>query len=147
MKREHRKGWKGSILEFDLECLKPGIGKGRRDTSTFPFVLVIAKFTSMTGVKASVKYKFMLKDEWVQNAQTAAFGSFTEVEAKDQWDVWMNDRSDLAPRKDKNGPRGMERIEVEVGSFTDKFTTNMNSRELQGDVKKMKKPTDEDLEI
>jgi hypothetical protein len=122
------------LHRFDAVCPEALSGISRkRNTCDFNAVMVVEEFASMTGETRATKTKMMVFGEWLAEAQKP---QFTSVEAKKQWQEWMSD-ADVFTEK---SPRGLDRVEVEIGCFGTKFTTALHGRKVTGDVKKLKKP-------
>ena len=108
------------VRRFDAVCPEVISGISRkRNTSDLNAVMVVEEFASMTGETRATKTKMMVFGEWLRESENPLFGELIPVEAKKQWQDWM---SDSLIFKDK-GPRGLDRVEVEVGCFGSKFTT------------------------
>ena len=133
----NKRAWIMIVRRFDAVCPEAISGISRkRNTSDFNAVMVVEEFASMTGETRATKTKMMVFGEWLTESQKPQFGELTSVEAKKQWQEWMSD-ADIF--KDK-GPRGLDRVEIDIGCFGSKFTTTLHGRKITGDVKRLKKP-------
>ena len=83
-----------------------------------------------------------LEDEFVKQARTSEFGSYTQSEAKQLWQTMLQS-SDVYQDK---GPRGLVRCEVEVGAFGEKFAQFSHARSARAEISKLKKATADDFQ-
>ena len=82
MKNNNNKGWLHLLKNFSGQCPERILG-GRRPNDNFNAMTSYQEAHAVTDRKVSQKYKFMLYEEFIEAAQTAAFGKFSAKEAHD----------------------------------------------------------------
>ena len=95
------------------------------------------------GTKCYLQTKMMSENKWLQKAQTPEFGGHRLSEAIELWQSWIEDDH---VGKDHGGPRRLQRCEVVIGHFGEKFTLQQHQHCLAGEMQKLKKPTEDQLQ-
>ena len=116
---------------------------GKKRRAFFPLYAFRSELYTKHSSKSSGKRKMMNEAEYYEWAETAAAGKLTKQEAKAEWQAFMADKN---VKKDKRGPRGMERCNVTIGDSDTSGDEHGAAQRFSGATTMKKQPNQKETE-